>query len=464
MPQPLVKSRNPVRALWAGLAATAVAFVIVVASGSTTYMYVVSAQATQPELERLAVSTHYLDDALTTTARIAAVTGDTLAIARYAALEHELDSTLTRAAELAGRAEASMSATAIAQANNTLVDVEHRALASVRVGQRQEATRLLSSPTYLAAKRQYTQGLDELSDSLRAKQAERAREGDRRFFVTIALSALSLLLLGLSWIAVFRMVRQHLAERRRREEQLTFAILQAEQASESKSRFLEHMSHELRTPLGSVIGFTNVLLKNRDGVLRQGELQYLQRIQANGTHLLRLIDEILDLARLESGVTAMTPQPTDVGKLALDVARLLEGRMVGREGLALKVETPESPAIATVDPDRLKQILINLTANALKFTEEGSVTIRVRKVAQPRAVWLEVQDTGIGIPPDRLDAVFEPFEQAETTTSRRYGGTGLGLTISRGLCAAMECELTVESTLGVGTTFTVKLNDVPVLD
>jgi signal transduction histidine kinase len=246
------------------------------------------------------------------------------------------------------------------------------------------------------------------------------------------------------------------AIRRRMASELEEAYRLAEAGSAAKSNFLASMSHELRTPLNSVIGFTNMLLKNRQGRLDRQELVYLDRVRANGMHLLALINEVLDLAKVEAGQPELQLDEVDLRELVSATAQELEGKQHG--GVALRLEVPPVHAI-TADPLRLKQVLINLAGNALKFTEHGFVTIRV--IATPRGVpvAVEVTDTGIGISPDRIRSVFEPFTQAEPDTHGRYGGTGLGLAISRALCEMMGFRLAVESEPGVGSTFRILLKN-----
>ena len=230
----------------------------------------------------------------------------------------------------------------------------------------------------------------------------------------------------------------------------------ATRASDAKSGFLASMSHELRTPLGAIIGFTNVLRKNKRGNLLPADLQYLDRINTAGTHLLGVINQILDLAKLESGKLEIRTAPTDVRGVVTEVAQLLEGQAAAKS-LALTVEVPASAVVAEVDAENLKRVLINLAGNALKFTDAGSVTLRLVRATSDRRARVDVVDTGIGIPADRLGAIFHPFEQAGPDTAKSHGGTGLGLSISRTLCAAMGCGLSVESVVGAGSTFSIEL-------
>ncbi len=231
----------------------------------------------------------------------------------------------------------------------------------------------------------------------------------------------------------------------------------AELANSAKSRFLASMSHELRTPLNSVIGFANVLLKKQQASFGERELTYLSRIHENGLHLLGLINDILDLSKIEAGRLELSREPVDLASLIADTLDQLGGHLA-KPSVHLRSDVP--PGLATVDGDatRLKQVLINLVGNALKFTERGNVTVSVTGdpgTGQPLSI--TVADTGIGIPPDRLQEIFEFFQQGDNATERRYGGTGLGLAISRSLSEAMGFQLTAESEVGTGSTFTIHL-------
>jgi PAS domain S-box-containing protein len=259
---------------------------------------------------------------------------------------------------------------------------------------------------------------------------------------------------GITGVAVFE---KDVTARRRTQLALRMAKEEAEKANQAKSQFLASMSHELRTPLNSVIGFTNILLKNRSGNLVDQDLSFLERIIANGKHLLELINEVLDLAKIEAGRTELDVDTVQLSELVGDTLSQLEGQ-VREKDVALRARIPDGLGSIRTDPSKLKQVIINLVGNALKFTRQGEVAVEVQALEDGRTPSsISVRDTGIGIPPDRLQAIFEAFQQADKDTNREFGGTGLGLTISRSLCQLMGYDLRVESEVGKGSTFTILL-------
>jgi PAS domain S-box-containing protein len=251
-----------------------------------------------------------------------------------------------------------------------------------------------------------------------------------------------------------------ISARKLTELELIIARDAAEAASRAKSDFLARMSHELRTPLNSIIGFANVLLKNKRGGMQEGDLSFLNRIATNGRHLLGLINDILDLSKIEAGHMTLELAPVRLDALVRDTVDEIEGQARERP-VALRTELPATVEPIEADEARMRQVLVNLIGNALKFTDHGEVVVRLETDASGRPTHLEVRDTGIGIPADRLDAIFNVFEQAESMINRRFGGTGLGLAISRSLCELMGYQLDVASVVGEGTTMTVVFGDVP---
>jgi len=257
--------------------------------------------------------------------------------------------------------------------------------------------------------------------------------------------------------AAFSAFVRDITERKRNEEELRKAKELAEAASRTKSEFLANMSHELRTPLNSIIGFSTVVLKGKGKSLPPQETTYLERILDNGKHLLGLINTILDLSKIEAGKVEVNVVPVELDVLVRETLAQLEGRIVDKK-IQLLADLPPRIAPFPTDPDKLKQVLINLVGNAIKFTEKGSVTVRV--VVDPMGNVprkIEVIDTGVGIPKNMQEKIFEAFQQVDSGMSRKYEGTGLGLTISRSLCDLLGARIDVESEVGKGSTFTLHL-------
>ena len=238
-----------------------------------------------------------------------------------------------------------------------------------------------------------------------------------------------------------------------RTRELDRAKVAAEAAARSKSDFLANMSHEIRTPMTAILGYTDLLMDDQLSHVERENM--VQTIRRNGQHLLALINDILDISKVDAGKMTVESLRIDPVVLLKDVHSLLLGR-AHEKGLSFDLNiTYPFPAAVITDPVRLKQILTNLCGNAIKFTRSGSVTLNARVDAAAQSLVIDVVDTGIGITPENLSSLFQAFAQADTSTTREFGGTGLGLAISRGLAQALGGDITVSSREGRGSTFTV---------
>ena len=234
----------------------------------------------------------------------------------------------------------------------------------------------------------------------------------------------------------------------------------AEEANRAKSRFLANMSHELRTPLNAIIGYSE-MLKEDSADLGVTQLEPdLEKIRSAGQHLLGLINEVLDLSKIEAGKMDVFVERFDIGALLHEVASTVQATAAAK-GNTLEVKAEPGLGVMRADLTKVRQILLNLLSNASKFTDHGPIVLAVRREAGPYpeadAIEFAVQDSGIGMTPEQVGRLFQPFVQADASTTRRYGGTGLGLTITRRFCEMMGGSVRVESEPGKGTTFTVRL-------
>ena len=258
-------------------------------------------------------------------------------------------------------------------------------------------------------------------------------------------------------VRMFAIVRE-ITERVHAAAQLEAARDAAEAANRAKSAFLANMSHELRTPLNAILGYSEMLTEDAEDAGQENAAADLKKIHQAGSHLLSLINDVLDLAKIESGKMEALAEDFDVESLIDEVSATAQPLMAKNDN-QLRVERGESVGTAHQDLTKLRQSLLNLLSNAAKFTREGTVTLMAERSVRDGSDWLtlSVRDSGIGIAADKLDRVFQEFGQAEETTSRDYGGTGLGLPISRRFCLMLGGDLTLESRPGEGSTFTIRV-------
>jgi PAS domain S-box-containing protein len=253
-------------------------------------------------------------------------------------------------------------------------------------------------------------------------------------------------------------VMTDISEPKRAQEELRLAKEAAEAASRSKSTFLANMSHELRTPLNAIMGYSEMLQEEAEDAERNEFVPDLQKIHAAGKHLLGLINDILDLSKIEAGKMELYLETFDVAEMVDGVASTIRP-LVERNANTLEVRCGESLGAMHSDLTKVRQALLNLLSNASKFTEHGTITLEVERERADDKDWLvlRVRDTGIGMTAEQLNKLFQPFTQADASTTRKYGGTGLGLTITRRFCQMMGGDVIVKSKPDEGSTFTLRL-------
>jgi len=249
-------------------------------------------------------------------------------------------------------------------------------------------------------------------------------------------------------------LQQKTVDLERSNQALAEANEQIQETTRRKSDFLARMSHDLRTPMNAIIGYTRILMRRLKGSVDDRQFRNLENIQTSSHHLLNLINEILDLSKVEAGRIDVNPQDTYLKQLAEECAASVESLV--KPGVELVQQIDDVPSVRT-DPDILRRVLMNLLSNAVKFTEEGSITVSVRPVYGQ--VELSVADTGLGIPAEDLPHIFEEFRQVERQGSTEKEGTGLGLAIARRSVELLGGTIAAESEVGKGTTFAIRIAD-----
>ena len=419
------------------------------------------------ELENNEGEVRRLDEILTMSAKMAAASNDLTWQERYNEHVPLLDAVIAAMIANAPESHTVEDAHITEQANIALIEMEDEAFALVHVGQPQAASNILISDEYRKQKKIYASGMTDFQRDLHLLVDVKIARQHRRAVIRIITSACLFFLLAWGWVIVIRrlfVVQRNLIQSRL--EALSLAD-EAATANATKSEFLANMSHEIRTPMTAILGYTDLLRQPDISMSHRDNYSYI--IQRNGQQLLSIINDILDITKIEAQMMTVESIQTSAIQAVEEVASLMRVRAIGKNIDLRTVYDGDIPTQIDSDPLRLRQILTNLVGNAIKFTTSGSVTIKTSCDFESRCLRIDVIDTGVGMSPEQAKGIFDAFTQADFSTTRRWGGTGLGLHISVNLAKMLGGDVTFTSTPGEGSTFTTfvatgDLSQTPLLD
>ena len=437
----------PIKTVLVGVAA-----MVLIAVASTVTIWTVGNRVRTITSSQIAVllaaeRLQHQSELLELSARMAIATGDEAYAKRYGSIQPELRRTLGELQRAIQLPENRATFAGVDAAEREISSIEYGALDLAVSDRRAEAEAMLANPRYQSLVQRYRAGLLAIEKRSRGFVNATRADADRYLTINFATSIVGLLLIGLAWIVLVRPARawaQQLGEAQRR----------AEEATQAKSEFLATMSHEIRTPLNSIIGFSDLLLT--DPALDKTERRQVELIQSAGNMLLTVVNDALDFSKIEAGRIELVIEAFAVETLIDNAVSIVRG---SAEAKGLEMRVTVDPCISPFflgDENRLRQVLLNLINNAVKFTERGLVCVSVGKMEDEgdrQRLRFTVTDTGLGIEADRQQRLFQPFAQADPSITRRFGGTGLGLTISKRLIELMGGEIGFQSQAGSGSSF-----------
>jgi len=398
-------------------------------------------------LQELSGDIVYFDEVLTMTARLGAATGDPTWEHRYKTYEPKLAKTIQAAKHLAPEAFETINITQTEAANNKLVEMETRAFDLIREGNQENASQILFGQDYEEQKQIYAEGIKSFISGLQSNIQLKLKLNNERVF---KFGLLSIVCLLITWSCALILIRIYFTKRR-----LFKAKEEAERISQAKSEFLSRMSHELRTPMNAILGYSYLLKNTTKEPLSVDQAENVEQIQKSGTHLLELINDVLDLSRIESGNMALSLEPVDVCQVVEEVLAFIKP-FSEEKGIAVINELDSKNRFYVLaDLIRLKQVLMNLVSNGIKYNREGGSVILSCEKMTGSNLKINVADTGQGIPKENQAFLFEPFARFHEDYSE-VNGIGIGLALSKEMIVLMNGSIDFTSR-PKGSCFSIEL-------